>query len=99
MSCLWGNWSALQVLLAGYPKLLEDADSGRRARFGGLQSVANRRSEVNPVHEEILRVARDLLNSGKSERDLPWILRQRMGGIEGYPTSERQYRRIIRKLH
>jgi hypothetical protein len=85
---------------AKYYEKLPHTISGMKSYVGG-QKGAKKRAQYKGVKEstqQILQVAKNLIDAGYDHRGLAGILHRRFSNMDGFPSSERQYRTILRSL-
>lgn len=83
---------------AKYYKSLPYAISGMKSYMGGKKSAEKRTKTIKPSHQEILRYCTNLLAVGRAKHELAMLAYRKFSGLPGFPTSDKQYRNIVKKL-
>ena len=81
-------------------ELVKNVRAGAALSVGGKKGGASK-ARLEPIRqrdEKILDEARRLLTGGHELSEIPGILVRRYSGRPGYPTTDKQYRNIIRPL-
>lgn len=83
---------------AKYYKSLPYAISGMKSYIGGKESAAKRTKTIKPTTQEIRRYCKNLLAVGRAKHELAKLAHRKFSVRPGFPSTDRQYRNIVKSL-